>query len=33
MPNKISVSKITDYLKNIIENDPLLRSVSVTGEV
>jgi len=33
MPNKISVSKITDYLKNIIDSDPLLRSVSVTGEI
>lgn len=33
MPNKISVSKITDYLKNIMENDPLLKSLSVTGEI
>ncbi len=33
MANTITVSKITDYLKNIIEKDPILSHVSVSGEV
>lgn len=33
MSNTISVGKITDYIKGLIEDDPLLRRVSVSGEV
>ncbi|MBR5337194.1 MAG: exodeoxyribonuclease VII large subunit [Lachnospiraceae bacterium] len=33
MSNTITVSKITDYIKNIMDNDPLLSRVSVTGEI